>query len=312
MASRGFTVQRSWAVQAKIGFLGATTPEVWSGFVTAFEQQLRQLGWINGGNIAIDYRWASGEPKRYAALAKGFVGRDVDIIVTSGTAAVIAAKNATKSIPIVFAAAGDPVRTGLVASLPHPGGNVTGLSNGATGLALRRLKELRKVVPKLQRLAIVGNQRSSVIRLEMQQVEKGARKLKIKTVLTSHIGGPGKIAAAIKKFKGKADAIFVCSDPLLTTHRVSINTAAASAGLPTLHANRDYVLTGGLMSYGPDFQAMFESAADIVDQILRGKKPAQIPVRLPKKCELYVNRSTAHALGLTIPKGVRGRAKVIH
>jgi len=310
MASRKFTLHRSWARQATIGFLGATTPTVWSTFVAAFDQRLRRLGWIDGSNIAIDYRWAEGRQDRYDDFAQDFAGREVDIILTSGTPAVLAAKKATKRIPIVFASAGDPVRTNLIDRLDRPGGNVTGMSNGHLDLAERRLHELRKVVPDLQRLAIIGNLGNRVIPHEVERIKRRARQLKLETVV-SDVRGSAQIVPAIKAVRGKVDALYVCTDPLLTTHSVAINTAAASARLPTMHAFREYVETGGLMSYGPDFRAMFENAASLVDKILRGTQPANIPVRLQQQCELVINQHTANALGIRIPKRVRARAMVI-
>jgi putative ABC transport system substrate-binding protein len=290
--------------------LGATTHTVWSAFVAAFEHRLRELGWINGSNIVIEYRWAEGRQERYAKIADGFVRDEVDLIVTSGTAPTIAAKNATAAIPIVFAAAGDPVGTKLVASLARPGRNVTGLSNGQTNLGRTRLELLRAVVPDLQRLAILGNRGTHNVRLEMDQVRNRARRLKIETVICD-TRNAAQIAPAIKRLKGKADALYVCTDPLITHYRISINTLAASAKLPTMHAFRDYVEAGGLISYGPDFRELFSRAADLVDKILHGTKPADIPVKLQKKCELVVNLTTARALGLTIPKRIRGRAETI-
>jgi putative tryptophan/tyrosine transport system substrate-binding protein len=310
MASREFTLHRSWARQATIGFLGATTPSIWSAFVAAFEQRLRELDWINGSNIAIDYRWAEGRQDRYAAFAQDFVRRKVDIIVTSGTAPAMAVKKATSVIPIVFAAAGDPVRTKLVASLARPGRNVTGMSNGQTDLAAERLEQLRKVVPGLRRLAIMGNRGSRNIPLEMAQIQRKARRLGIDTVICD-VRRAAQITPAIKRLQGKADALFVCTDPFMTTHQIAINTSAASAKLPTMHAFRDYTETGGLMSYGPDFRAMFQRAADLVDKILRGTRAADLPVKLQKKHELVINQNTAHALGIPIPKRVRAHAEVI-
>ena len=178
MASRKFTLHRAWARQATIGFLGATTHKIWSPFVKAFEQALRDKGWIDGYNIAIEYRWAEGQEDRYAKFAKEFVDSEVDVIVTSGTNAVLAAKKATKKIPIVFAAAGDPVRTKLVKTLKRPGGNVTGLSNRATtDLAGQRIDELLVVVPDMERMAIIGNRRNRVIPLEMKKVREQRRAL---------------------------------------------------------------------------------------------------------------------------------------
>ena len=302
--------ERSSAGRPTIGFLGATTPQIWGAFVKAFEKRMRELGWVDGRNVAIEYRWAKGQQNAYSELAKNFVRKGVDVIVTSGTGPTLAAKNATKTIPIVFAAAGDPVGTKLVKSLRRPGQNVTGQSNGQTELAGRRLDELRRIVPQLKRLAIIGNLGSSNIPLEIAGIEKRARQLGIATIVKD-TERRHKIAPIIKKLKGKADAVFVCTEPSKTTHQTVVHRGAASAGLPTMHAFRDYVEMGGLMSYGPDFRAMFRRAADLVDKILRGAKPADIPVKVQKKCELVVNKSTARKLGLTIPKEVRRRATIV-
>lgn len=310
MASQKYKKHPSWARPAVVGFLGATTPTVWSAFVAAFEQRLRELGWINGHNIEINYQWAEGRPDRYAKIAEDFARRGVDIIVTAGTPAVLAAKRTTKVIPIVFAAAGDPVRTKLVASLKRPGGNVTGLSNGQTDLAGKRLDKLRAAVPALKRLGIIGNGASKNVQLEIDGVQRRAKQLGMQTVVRD-VRRATKIAPAIKGLKGKADALYICTDPLVTHHGIHINTLAASAGLPTMHAFRDYVETGGLLSYGPDFRALFARAADLTDKVLRGTKPADIPVKQEKKCEFVLNLNTAKALGLKIPRRVRGSAEAI-
>ena len=264
MISNGYSRPHIWTRQPTIGFLGSTTSSVWGEFVWAFEVRLQQLGWYDGANVVIDYRWAQGRPERYAQLAKDFVANEVDIIVTSGTPAVVAARKATKTIPIVFASAGDPVRARLIASLRRPGGNVTGSSNGQPNLGGRRLAELRKVVPGLQRLALVGNYGNRVIQLEMDQLLRTARRFGIDTVICD-IRRSAQIVPAIKRVRGKVDALFVCTDPLITTNQIAIHTAATAAGLPTVHAFRDYVEAGGLMSYGPDFRDMFAHAADLVD-----------------------------------------------
>jgi putative ABC transport system substrate-binding protein len=290
MASREFILHRTWARQATIGFLGATTPSIWSAFVAAFEQRLRELDWINGSNIAIDYRWAEGRQERYAGLAQDFVRSNVDVIITSGTAPAMAAKKATSAIPIVFAAAGDPVRTKLVASLARPGRNVTGMSNGQTDLAPERLDQLRKLVPGLRRLAIMGNRGSRNIPLEMDRIQRRARSLRIETYICD-VRRATQIAPAINRLQGQVDALFVCTDPFITTNQIAINTSAASVKLPTMHAFRDYVETGGLMSYGPDFRAMFQRAADLVDKILRGVPPADLPARCGRGTNPFLTRT---------------------
>jgi putative tryptophan/tyrosine transport system substrate-binding protein len=290
-----------------IGFLGATTPTVWSSFVGAFLKRLRELGWVDGRNIAIEYRWAEGREDRYAEFAAEFVRLKVNVIVTAGTGAVIAAKSATSQIPIVFAAAGDPVGNGLVASLPHPGGNVTGLSNQQTDLAGHRLEVLREVVPGLRRVAVMGNVDTPVIPLEMDAVAAAATKLGL-DAFRLEVRNPQDIVPGIESLRGRADALYVCTDPFITTQRVRINTLAISEKLPTMNAFREYVQAGGLLSYGPSFAALFARSADFVDKILRGAKPADIPVEQPVKFDLIVNLTTAKALGLTIPESFLSRA----
>jgi putative ABC transport system substrate-binding protein len=289
-----------------IGFLGATTPAAQSQWTAAFVQRLRELGWTEGRTIAIEYRWAEGRNERATEIAAEFVRLKVDAIVTGGTASV-AAKQATSVIPIVFTAAGDPVGIGLVASLARPGGNVTGLSNQQNDLAGKRLELLREVVPGLRRLAILVNIGNPVTALEMEEVQAAARTLGLDAT-TLEIRRAEDIAPAFEAIKGRADALFVCSDPLTNTNRIRINTLALTARLPTTHGLREYVDAGGLMSYGPNFPDLYRRAADYVDKILRGTKPADIPVEQPTRFDLVVNLTTAKALGLTIPETFLVRA----
>jgi putative ABC transport system substrate-binding protein len=293
-----------------IGFLGATTPTVWSAFVAAFLERLRDLGWLDGRNVAIEYRWAEGRESRYDDFAAEFVRLNVDVIVTAGTGAVIAVKKATSTIPIVFAAAGDPVGTGLVNSLSRPGGNVTGLSNQQTDLAGNRLELLRDIAPTIRRVAVLGNINALNVLLEMDQVGASAKKLGLE-VSRLDIKKADDIAAGIEALKGKVDALYVCTDPLITTHRTDINTMAISQKLPTVFAFREYVTSGGLMSYGPNFPDLFRRAGDFVDKILRGAKPADIPVEQPVKFDLIINMTTAKALGLKIPESFLVRANEV-
>jgi putative ABC transport system substrate-binding protein len=301
-------MQRSWERPAAIGFLGATTPAVWGPFVAAFERQLREHNWYVGRNILIDYEWAHGRQDDYAAIAKRFVSYEVDVIVTSGTAPTLAARKATSTIPIVFAAAGDPRKTQLASNAKR--GNVTGLSNGQTRLGVKRLRVLRSVVPHLKRLAFLGNYGSGNVALEMAQVRRAARRLGVQ-LIECDVDSASQIAPAIKRLRGKVDALYVCTDPLITTHAVTINVSAAAAGLPTMHAFRNYVQSGGLMSYGPDFHAMFVKAATLVDKILRRTHPGDIPIQEEAAVELVINRDTAKALGVSIPPAVRKRAIII-
>jgi putative tryptophan/tyrosine transport system substrate-binding protein len=289
-----------------IGFLGATTPATWSLFVAAFVQRLRELGWIEGRTVVIEYRWAEGRGERFAEIAAEFARLKVDVIVTAG-GAVLAAKQATSLIPIVFAVAADPVGGGLVASLVQPGGNVTGLSTQTAETAGKRLELLREIVPGLRQLAIMANAGYPAAVLEMAEVQAAARTLGLE-VTTLEIRRAENIAPAFEALKGRVEALYVCADSLVTTNRVRINTLALAARLPVMHGVREYVEAGGLMSYGPNFPELFRRAADYVDKILRGAKPADIPVEQPTKFDLVINLTTAKALGLTIPETFLVRA----
>jgi ABC-type uncharacterized transport system substrate-binding protein len=293
-----------------IGFLGATTPTTWSVYVAAFLQRLRELGWVDGRNMTIEYRWAQGRSDRYAQIAAEFVRRKVDVIVTSGTGPTIAVKKTTSVIPIVFATAGDPVGTGLVKSLARPGGNVTGLSNQQTDLAGRRFELLREIVPGFRRLGIMGNIGVPNAVLEMKAVEAAAAKFGLETAVLK-IKKAEDIAPGIESLRGRVDALYICTDPLLTTYRVRINTIAISEKLPTMYPFREYVQSGGLMSYGPNLPDLFRRAGEHVDKILRGTKPADIPVEQPIKYDLIVNTTTAKALGLKVSEGFLLRANEV-
>jgi putative tryptophan/tyrosine transport system substrate-binding protein len=290
-----------------IGFLGQSTRSATSEWTAAFVQRLRELGWIDGRNVAIEYRWGEGRNERFAEIAAEFVRLKVDVLVTAGTPQVLAAKQATSVIPIVFAVAGDPVGTGLVTSLARPGGNVTGLATLAADLAGKRLELLREVVPGLGRLAILGNVGNPLSVLELGEVQAAARTLGLE-VHTLEIRRAQDIAPAFEALKGHADALYVCIDGLVNTNRIRINTSALGARLPTMHGARDYVEAGGLMSYGPNYPDLFRRSADYVDKILHGAKPGDIPVELPTKFDLIINLTTAKTLGLTVPETLLARA----
>jgi len=290
-----------------IGFLVAGTPSSHGQWVAAFVQRLRELGWIEGRTITIEYRWAEGRSERFAEIAAEFVRRKVDVIVTSATEAVVAAKQATSVIPIVIAAAGDPVGTGLVASLARPGGNVTGLSIQQTDVAAKRLELLREIVPGLRRLAILGNVSGPAVVLDMREAEAAARTLGME-VITSEIRRGEDIAPAFAALKGRAEALYLPIDPLVNTHRFRINTLALAARLPTVHTSREWVEVGGLMSYGANVPDLFRRAANYVDKILHGAKPGDIPVEQPSKFDLIINLTTARALDLEVPPTLLARA----
>ena len=291
----------------RIGFLGAATPSVASQWVAAFSQRLKELGWIENQNLAIEYRWAEGRSDRFAEIANEFVRIKVDVIMTWSGGPIIAAKQATTVIPIVFALQTDPVGTGLVASLARPGGNVTGLSVEQTDTVGKRLDLLREIIPGLERLAVMANAAGPGAVLEMAEVTAAARTLGIE-VVTFEIRQASDIAVAFDSFKGHTEALYISTDPLVFTNRIRINTLAQGARLPTMYGQREYVEAGGLVSYGANIPDLFRRSAEYVDKILHGAKPADLPIEEPTKFDLVINLTTARALGLTIPQTFVQRA----
>jgi putative ABC transport system substrate-binding protein len=283
-----------------IGFLGSGTAETNGLWLAAFLRRLYELGWIEGRNFLIEYRWANGSPDRAAEFAAEFVQHNVDVIVTYANPMVIETKRATSITPIIFAAAADPLGTGLVASLSQPGGNVTGLSIQHTDLASKRLELLREVAPGLRRLAVMVNVDNSASMLDMREAEAAARSLNLE-IANFGIRRAEDIAPALKEIKGQADALYVCIDTLLFSNRSHITNFALAAKLPTMFSNREYVEVGGLMSYAANFPDLFRRAGDYVDKILRGAKPGDLPVEQPTKFELIINLTTAKALDLKVP-----------
>jgi ABC-type uncharacterized transport system substrate-binding protein len=288
----------------RIGFLGASTPSATGPLLAAFVQRLRELGWHDGQSVVIEYRWAEGRADRIREIAAEFAGRKVDVIITHGNVAVAAAKRATSDIPIVFATANDPLGEGLIANLARPGGNVTGLSLQQTDTAEKRLALLREVIPGLRLLAIMANPDNSGSVEEMRDIKAAARTLGFE-VATVEVRQAEDIVPAFGDIKGRADALYVSGDALLnallTSQQFDINALAVSEKLPTMFNRRELAEKGGLMSYGPSFPSLFRRAAEYVDKILRGAKPADIPVEQPTQFELVVNLKTAKALGIEIP-----------
>jgi putative tryptophan/tyrosine transport system substrate-binding protein len=290
-----------------IGLLGAVSASQQSPWTDAFLQRLRELGWIEGRTVSIAYRWSEGSNERAAEMAAELVRLKVDVIVTSGTPIVLAAKRATATVPIVFATAADPVGSGLVASLPRPGANITGLSLQSPDLSGKRLELLREVVPGLQRLAAIASVGSPAAILEMGEVQVAAKALGL-DIETFEIRRTEDFASVFAGLKSRAEALYVVTDSFMASNRVRINTLALSASLPTIHGIRDYVEVGGLMSYAASFRDLWRRAGDYVDKILRGTKPADLPVEQPTKFDLTINLVTAQALGLTIPSMLLARA----
>jgi putative tryptophan/tyrosine transport system substrate-binding protein len=293
-----------------IGYMGPNTPSVDSYRLPAFVQRFGELGWIEGRTVTIEYRWAEGRSEHLAEIAAEFVQRKVDVILTAATPSTVAAKQATSTIPIVFAAVGDPVGTGIVASLARPGGNVTGMSLQQTDSADKRLELLREVIPGLRHLAIMANGGNPAAVLDMREAEAIAHTVGLEAV-TSEIRRPEDIVPAFDVFKDRVEALYVCNDPLAVTNRVLISTSALDARLPTMFGGREYIEVGGLMSYSASFPDLFRRAADFVDKILRGAKPADLPVQQPTQFELVINLKTAKALGLTVPPMLLARANEV-
>jgi putative ABC transport system substrate-binding protein len=264
-------------------------------------QRLRELGWIEGDTVAIKYRWGESRTERFPEIAADLVRVPVAIIIATSIAAALACKQATADIPIVFPLAGDPLGTGLVASLARPGGNVTGLSNQAADLAGKRLEILREVAPGLRRLAVLTNAEYTGRISEIADIQAAARKLGL-DVATFEVRRAEDIAPAFDTFKDRDQALYVVGDTFMNSNRVRVSTLAMNARLPTICVGREYVEAGGLMSYGANIPHLFRRAAELVDKILRGAKPADIPVEQPTKFDLVINMKTAKVLGVTIPQ----------
>jgi putative tryptophan/tyrosine transport system substrate-binding protein len=284
-----------------VGYFGATTAAAEKLRTDTFVRRLGELGWIDGETVAIEYRWAESRTERFPAIAAELVRLRVDIIVATSIAAVLACKQATTVIPIVFPLAGDPLATGLVASLARPGGNVTGLSNLGADLAGKRLEVLREVNPTLRRFAVLANAEYPGRISEIADIQTAARTLGL-DVAVFEVRPAEDISPVFDMMrKDGAEALYVVGDTFMNSNRARISTLAIQARLPTIYVAREYVEAGGLMSYGANIPHLFARAAELVDKILRGTKPGDIPVEQPIKFELVINLKTAKALGLSIP-----------
>jgi putative ABC transport system substrate-binding protein len=293
-----------------IGLLGSDTAAAQSRWTDAFVQRLRKLGWAEGHNVVIEYRWAEGRSERFAEIAAEFVQRNVSIILTHNTPPTLAARHATSTIPIVFATAGDPVESGIVSSLARPGGNITGLSSQGADVASKKLELLRQVIPGLRRLATLADIGNPYATLSVSKMKDAARILGIE-VVSFEIVRAEEIDSVVDALKGRTDALYVPAGPLLFANRMHIDRLALGARLPTLCDVREYVEAGGLMSYGPNWTSMWRRAADLVDKILRGAKPAELPIAQPTEFDLVINLTTAKALGLTITDKLLALAETV-
>jgi len=267
---------------------------------------LRELGWIEGRNVAIEQRWADNHAERFFEIADSLVQRKVDVIVTMGSV-VPAVKRATSAIPIIFAVDADPVGRGLVASLARPGGNITGLSVQSVELVGKRLELLREIAPGVRRLGVLANDGFSGAMQEAATVQAGADAFGIAPVPVA-IRRKEDIARIFEGLNTRVDALYVCGDPLVSTNRYQINVLAVGTRLPTIHSTREYAEAYGLVSYGVSYLDLFRRSADYVDKVLRGAKPADLPVEQPTKFELVINMTTARALGLKISESFLLRA----
>ncbi len=292
----------------RIGFLSSRSPTETAPYLGVFRQGLRELGYVEGQNIAIEYRFAEGRPERLPALAAELVRLKVDVMVTTASPAPQAAKQATSTIPIVFAASGDPVSEGLVASLARPGGNITGLSSISPEVVGKQLELLKEVAPQVSRVAVLQNPSNHTHPHTLRQAEGAARALGVKLHIVQ-AGSPAEIDAAFAAMRSqRAGGVLVLRDALFLAQRTQIAALAAKSRLPAMYGLREEAEAGGLMAYGASVPVMYRRAATYVDKILKGAKPADLPVEQPTKFELVINLKTAKALGLTIPPSLLQRA----
>jgi putative ABC transport system substrate-binding protein len=308
----GAGAQQARKLPPRIGFIGNPDPNTWDSVVAAFRQGLRELGWIEGKTISIEYRWAEGKIDRFPLIAAELVRLNVDVIVVAGSPSLKAAQQATSTIPIIMGALLiDPVDAGFVASLARPGGNISGLASQYEEIITKQVQLLAEAVPKLSRLVILRHASASTV--TENAAAKAADKLGLKTqVLTV-----GEIADLEVTFKAARDsrsqAILVLPSPILGAHRHSLIKLAARYRLPACYEFKEFVQIGGLLSYGASIPDMFRRAASFVDRVLKGAKPGDLPIERPEKFELAINLGTAKALGLEIPMSLLTRAdQLIH
>ena len=293
----------------RIGYLAArSNPEPRD---EGFRQGLRDLGYVEGKNISVEYRWAHGKIEQLAGFAAEMVRLKVDVIVATGTPVALRAKDATNAIPIVIAVGDDPVEVGLVASLAHPGGNITGVTTLATELRAKLLELLKEVVPRLTRVAVLWSPVEPRFVLNFKEIETAARSLGVQ-LESLEVRGPDELESAFRAAtKQRAEALIMLRAPVINAHLQRIAGLALKSRIPAIHDDSVFVEAGGLMSYGTDFPALYRRAAHFVDRILKGAKPADLPVEQPTKFELMINLKTAKALGLTIPPMVLMRAEKV-
>ena len=297
---------------ARIGFLEASSPSAIAARIEAFRQGLRELGYVEGKNVAIEYRYAEGNFDRLPALAAELVRLNVNVIVTGGPTAIPAAKAATTVIPIVMAFDTDPVGSGFAASLAKPGGNITGLSTLAPELSAKQIELLKEIVPKLARVAVLGTASRPGSAHALREVENAAKALKVQVQFQDVVDPKGIDAAFLAARKGSADAVLVLGSPLFNANRMELTELASKSRYPVIYDRAEFVEAGGLMTYSVSLADLARRAATYVDKILKGAKPGDVPIEQPTKFDLVVNMKTAKALGIKIPNSVLAQAtKVI-
>ena len=293
---------------SRIMFLGASSAALESDRLAVFRQGLRDLGYVEGQSVVIEYRWAEGHYDRYPAFVAEAVSRKVDVIVTEGTPAAIAAREGTRTIPIVTATIGDPIAVGVVSSVAHPGGNVTGLTSMSPEIDAKRLELLKELVPSVSRVAVLWNPGNPNTKFRLPNLQAAAKSLRLKLELVGVRDGEQLDKAFGAIMAARSQALMVPSDLALLSRREQIIDLAGKRRLPGLYPYREFVEAGGLASYSPSYPAMFRRAAVYVDRILKGAKPGELPIEQPTKFDLVVNLKAAKALGLTIPQSILGRA----
>jgi ABC-type uncharacterized transport system substrate-binding protein len=289
-----------------IGFLGANTPAAAGHLATAFVMRLRDLGWIEGQNLTIEYRWAAGQTIKFQEFAAELVAAGADVIVTSGDAPAKAVRRVTTSIPIVMASSANILASGLVNSLAHPGGNITGLTFSTSDTVGKRLELLKETVLGLNRVAVLFNPDANPEEVAATRDVAPALGVVLDVFEFRKTSDLDRIATYPERLQ--IGALFVVSDPLVFTNRIAINDFAIREKLPSVHRLKEYAVDGGLISYGPDFVTFFRRAADYVDKILRGAKAGDLPIEQPTSYQLVVNMNTARAIGLAIPPTILSRA----
>jgi putative tryptophan/tyrosine transport system substrate-binding protein len=296
--------------RGKIVTIGVLADEPWPPIDT-FRQALDDFGYIEGKNVRFEYRYSKGRNEQLPELANDLVGLNVDVILTWGTDAVLAAKQATTTIPIVMGVIGDPLGIGIVTNLAHPGGNITGCSLHAAELEAKRLQLLKEVVPGLARVAILLNPTNRYMPLALQSARKGAQVLHISLVVYEVYDTTTLDAAFVTLTKDRSDAFLVPADPFLVSQRGRIAQFAIENKLPSVYTSREYIEAGGLMAYTPNYKDLFRRAASYVDKILKGAKPGDLPIEQPRGFHLFINLKTARALGLTLPRRLLAGAEEV-